>query len=148
HPDHMNGLVRILERFEVGELWDPGEPSEAPAFRALTDAAARKRVGRGPPGPRTIAGASIDVLGPRGGANLGRSTNDNSLVLRIGFAGRTLLFPGDIEGPSERELLDAGVSLRADVLKVPHHGSRTSSTQAFVAAVAPALAVIPAGAGN
>ena len=69
-------------------------------------------------------------------------------MLRIAYAGRVLLLPGDIERDSEHELLAAAAPLRADILKVPHHGSRTSSTPAFVAAVAPALAVFPAGADN
>jgi len=149
HPDHMNGLVRILERFEVGEFWEPGEPApEAPAYRALRELVAQRGIAHGPPETRTLGGARIDVLGPLGGAHLGRSTNDNSLVLRVRYAGRAILLAGDIERASEAELLGAGADVRADVLKVPHHGSRTSSTPPFVAAVAPALAVFPAGAGN
>jgi competence protein ComEC len=66
----------------------------------------------------------------------------------VRFAGRSLLFAGDIERAAEGELLEAGVDMRSDVIKVPHHGSRTSSTPPFLAAVAPAFAVFPAGAGN
>jgi competence protein ComEC len=148
HPDHMNGLVRVLERFQVDEFWESGERVEAASYRRLQELVAAHKVRRDPPGTREIAGVHIDVLGPRGGADVARSTNDNSLVLRIAYAGRVLLLPGDIERDSEDELLAAAAPLRADILKVPHHGSRTSSTPAFVAAVAPALAVFPAGADN
>jgi competence protein ComEC len=148
HPDHMNGLARVLERFPVAELWDPGETSDLPAYSRLLALSRARGVGRGPPGHRDLGGATIDVLGPLGGASLARSTNDNSLVLAIRYAGRTLLLPGDIERPSERELLAAGAPLRAEVLKAPHHGSRTSSSPEFLRAVAPRFAVFCAGADN
>jgi competence protein ComEC len=75
--------------------------------------------------------------------------NDNSLVMRVDFAGRMILFAGDIEHEAEA-LLHArhGRSLRADVVKVPHHGSATSSTARLVRATAPALAVISCGVLN
>ena len=148
HPDHMNGLPRILERFDVGELWEPGETSEAPAYRAIRAAIERRHIAHGPPGGRDFGGAQVEVLGPRGGASMARSTNDNSLVLRLSWAGRGLLLPGDVERQAEGELLAWGSALRADVLKAPHHGSRTSSTPDFLAAVSPRFAVFPAGAGN
>ena len=75
--------------------------------------------------------------------------NDESLVLTLGFAGRRVLFTGDIEAPAEDRLigLPEGV-LASSILKVPHHGSRTSSTARFVDAVAPQLAVISVGFDN
>jgi competence protein ComEC len=148
HPDHMNGLARIIERFPVGELWQSGETSEATGYRALVAAAAAQRVRIAPPRPIQLMGVDIAVLGPRGGANLGRSTNDNSLVLKLSHGGHSLLLPGDIEQSSETELLANSSALHADVLKAPHHGSRTSSTPGFVAAVAPRVAVFTAGADN
>jgi competence protein ComEC len=78
----------------------------------------------------------------------GHDPNDNSLVLRVDFAGRSLLFAGDIEGHAEEKLVGQGAPLRADVLKVPHHGSRTSSSERLLHAVQPQLAVISAGAWN
>jgi competence protein ComEC len=76
-----------------------------------------------------------------------RSVNDNSLVIALRFAGRTLLFTGDIEAEGEDQLVAAGLS-RVDVLKVAHHGSPTSSSESFIAATRPALAVISCGRGN
>jgi competence protein ComEC len=75
--------------------------------------------------------------------------NDRSCVVRVSAAGFHALLTGDVEEPAERELLSRGPGmLRADVMLVPHHGSRTSSTEAFVAAVSPRFAVVPAGYRN
>ena len=76
-----------------------------------------------------------------------RGENDNSLVLRVGWRGRALLFAGDLEADGEAALLARG-PLAADVVKVPHHGSKTSSTADFVAATHPKIAVISVGERN
>ncbi|MDO9445060.1 MAG: hypothetical protein Q7K37_07045, partial [Dehalococcoidia bacterium] len=93
---------------------------------------------------------SIEVLAPpvatRGRAHA--SSNDASLVLLVTVGERRILLPADIEASAEAWLIESGQPLAADVLVVPHHGSRTSSTPAFVEAVAPAVAVVSAGAGN
>jgi competence protein ComEC len=80
-----------------------------------------------------------------------RSVNDNSLVLELRFAGRTVLLTGDLEAEGEAELTAARRAAgagRVDVVKVPHHGSATSSSPELVGALAPALAVISCGRGN
>ncbi len=74
--------------------------------------------------------------------------NDSSCVLRVDGVGGSLLLTGDIERHAERDLVAASAELAADVVVVPHHGSRTSSSQAFVEAVRPTLAVVPAGFRN
>jgi competence protein ComEC len=76
-----------------------------------------------------------------------RTVNDNSLVVALRFRGRTLVFTGDVEAEGEDGLVASGLGA-ADVVKVPHHGSPTSSTPAFVAATHPAVAVISCGAAN
>ncbi len=81
----------------------------------------------------------------------GLSVNDASLVLRVAFGGRSVLFPGDLEADGEGELVgrgEAGEPVRADVLKVPHHGSRTSSTPELLEAVHPEWAVMSLGWRN
>jgi competence protein ComEC len=76
------------------------------------------------------------------------SVNDASIVLEVGWAGRRILLTGDIEHAGERALVAGGGLRAADVLKVAHHGSRTSSTPAFVRAARPAVAVVSVGAEN
>jgi competence protein ComEC len=83
----------------------------------------------------------VSVLWPP--AEGGGSDNDNSVVLRISYGERTILLTGDIEKAAERAL--AGQDLKADVVKVPHHGSKTSSTENFVLATKPAFAIISVG---
>ena len=83
-----------------------------------------------------VASAAGDAIGPPPGL----SVNDASLVLRLSFAGRAVLFPGDLEADGEGELVGRralGQAVDADVLKVPHHGSRTSSSEELAAAVPP-----------
>jgi len=161
HPDHLNGLFRVLERFEVGAFWSSGDDGRNPEYLRLI-ALAR---GRGIPIPAVVetrlGGAAVVPLGPwasdPGGAGeriaapAGLTVNDASLVLRVGFAGRGVLFAGDLEADGEGELVgrrDVGQLIAADVLKVPHHGSRTSSSPELVDAVAPALALISLGWRN
>jgi competence protein ComEC len=154
HPDHANGLAALVEQFPVAEVWTNGQPTEQPGTRALLAAAARHGVPLGRPRPLELGGARIEPLAPfddSGGlaTDLARSENDNSLVIDVRWQGRRILFAGDLEADGEATLLArAGPSLAADVVKVPHHGSRTSSTAPFVAATHPSLAVISVGERN
>ena len=74
--------------------------------------------------------------------------NNSSMVIRMSYGPATVLFAGDLEAKGERELIASGADLRATILKVPHHGSHTSSSPPFLAAVAPEVAVISLGYHN
>jgi competence protein ComEC len=163
HPDHLNGLRRILRRFPTGALWTSGDDGRNPAYADLLALARAGGVPTPVPAPRPLGAARLEPLGPfvaRAGAAdggdvigppPGLSVNDASLVLRLEMAGRAVLFPGDLEADGEGELVGrraVGQRVAADVLKVPHHGSRTSSGEELVDAVRPALAVISLGWRN
>jgi competence protein ComEC len=154
HPDHANGLPFLVEQFDVGELWTNGEETTQPGTVALLASAARRHVPVGTPRPLDLGGATVTPLAPFDStgavaADAARGENDNSLVVAVGWRGRRILFSGDIEHEAEDELVArAGPRLAADVVKVPHHGSKTSSTAPFVAATHPALAVISVGERN
>ena len=91
----------------------------------------------------SIGGVAIKSL--NGDTGIARSHNNSSMVLRFSFGSASLLFTGDIESAGERAMLASRVDLRATILKVPHHGSATSSMAAFIAAVHPQVAVISDG---
>jgi competence protein ComEC len=154
HPDHANGLATLVEQFPVGELWTNGQETEQPGTVALLAAARRRSVPIGAPRALALGGATIRPLWPYddNGAlavDPARGENDNSLVVTVGWHGRSLLFAGDLEADGEAALLArAGPGLAADVVKAPHHGSKTSSTAEFVAATHPRVVVISVGERN
>ena len=151
HPDHTRGLLGVLSSLPVGRVVVP----RAAARNVFLDevlAVARKRrlvlerFGAG--GTFEAAGLVFDVLHPTDDPYPRARENNSSLVLRTRAERLTLLLAGDIEAPAERELLVSGADLRADVLKVPHHGSRTSTTPEFLARVAPRIGLVGVGRRN
>src|SRR5690606_25009676 len=145
--DHSQGLTDIVRNFSVGEIIigaAPAADSEMAELLSLADSRSVpvRRLAKGD--RYEISGVTMDVLWPASTQAMG-SDNNSSLVLRFLFGDRSFLFTGDIEKEAEAEILASGVLLRSDVVKVPHHGSRTSSTPEFVNAISPKLAVIPVG---
>jgi competence protein ComEC len=151
HPDHARGLHAVLASLPVQRVALPraaprnlflDEFEEAAARRGLT----LERLGAGE--RFTAAGLSFDVLHPGDGSYPRARENNGSLVLRVALAGRIAILAGDIEGLAESDLVAGGRSLGADVLKVPHHGSRTSTAAAFLSRVSPRLGLIGVGRRN
>jgi competence protein ComEC len=148
--DHIDGLNAVLRAFKVEGALVARAPSGDAEFLRFAETAHEVGapvylVGRG---DRLRFGAvTLEVLWPpvaEGNADA-PSANNDSIVLRLRFGRRTLLLTGDAEGAAEASLVSAGDDLACDVLKVGHHGSRTSSIQAFVNATSPALAVVSVG---
>ncbi len=160
HPDHYQGLAAVAEAVSIGEVWDTGQ-AHAEADRSSTAAEARSwlerarakgaRV-RAPPElcdqAHRFGEAVVQVQWPCPAYDPGSDPNDNSFVLRVRYRQQSLLLSGDIEAHAEAALVQSRRELRATVLKVPHHGSATSSGPAFLRAVSPKLAVISAGLVN
>lgn len=148
HPDHVGGAPFLLQAFRVGEWWEgPAVPSD-PAWRAVEERVSvfplrRMSVGRG---RRLIwDGVELTVLGPFPAGRVARRVrNEDSIVLEAALGEVRILLTGDVAGEAEERLS----APRAFVLKVPHHGSRSSSEPAFVARVAPRLAIVSVGAHN
>jgi competence protein ComEC len=145
--DHRGGLPAVLRSVAVAELWLPfgarGDPGFTEVLEAARAAGARVReVGRGSP-RRRIGELTVDPLWPpRTGPG---SRNQRSLVVRIAAPdGPRILLPGDLDAHAEAQLLAVEMDTRADVLLLPHHGSRGSSSPAFLDAVAPRLAIASA----
>jgi competence protein ComEC len=154
HQDHLGGLTAILENFRVGKLWI-GREVKNPAMAKL-EALARERhvlVERESRSKTfSLDGAEGKFLWPEDSdADAAPAAkNNDSLVLRLKFGKETLLVPGDAEKQAERTMLAEypGEELQADVLKVGHHGSKSSTTQEFLEAVHPKIAIISAGEDN
>jgi competence protein ComEC len=152
HPDHFGGLATGLGSVRVGALWDSGQGEREGVGGGYADLLRRIRPAIRPSelcGAHAIGGATIEVLAPCPGPSPTRTPNDNSLVLRIAFGKRAVLFTGDAEHEEEDDLVrDHGAALHADVLKVGHHGSRTSTSATLMKAVRPRFAVISCGVRN
>jgi competence protein ComEC len=155
HPDHLSGLIGVLEEFPVGEVWDEWEryPSEAYArFReSLQDKGVPRRSIRGAGGPVWIDSVRFEALsgGPGGAHRSNSEVNNASLVLKATFGKVSLLVPGDLEQEGEMRLVrTCPEKLKSTLLLVPHHGSFSSSHSTFLHAVQPLCAVIPVGFQN
>ncbi len=149
HPDHVAGLRAVAEEVSIGEVWVARGADYGDWLDDIGAEVVHPRLGDA----RRAGGAALEVLAPRYEADVAAvdpvfSVNDNSLVVRVRFGGRRVLFAGDLEAEGEALLASAAADLRADVVKVPHHGSRTSSTPAFVRATSPAVAVVSCGVAN
>ena len=152
HADHVGGLTGVARGRAVAEI--AVGPSREPAGGLAGGVADRR--GRSASPVRTaavgerreLAGVAVDVLGPAGDFRGTRSDpNNSSVVLRVRSGGRSLLLTGDVEMEAQQAMIRSGVDLRADVLKVPHHGSAFQSPE-FLRAVGASVAVISVGSGN
>jgi competence protein ComEC len=145
--DHRGGVPAVLAALPVGAVWLPFGSSEEKSFSWIrAEAAARgvavREVGAGSSVAR-MGDLVVTPLWPPSAAT-GASRNDRSLTVHIEVGERRVLLPGDIEAGAEQSLMAAGADLRSDVLKLAHHGSRTSTSPAFLDAVKPGLAIASA----
>ena len=157
HSDHMGGMPAVLLNFRPRELWVAVDPNSAPYRALLAEAVALGiKVRHLRAGDRVSwDGVDIDVLAPTPAyVNPGAPTNNDSLVLRVTFGQSSALLEGDAEASSEHQMVAASLSNTAarigpdTLLKVGHHGSRTSTTPEFLALAAPQDAVISVGRYN
>jgi competence protein ComEC len=150
HPDHSGGLPSLVRRYRPGEFWWTGWVGRGDAWARLEESLAERAV------PQRILRTGAHVTGWGGILEVlhppenwpAAGLNDTSLTLRLTYGAVRVLLTGDVEAAGESRMLAASGALPATVLKVPHHGSRTSSTPGFVQAVAPRVAVISVGADN
>lgn len=150
HVDHIGGMASVINNFEVGEFYAPKAVATTQSFNDMIDALRAKNL------KIKIATTNISLnLGPDATCLMlspSKSTYDNvnnySCALRITYKSSTYLFTGDIETQAEDEIMANGYDISTQVLKVGHHGSKTSSSNEFLDKVSPKIAVISCGIDN
>jgi competence protein ComEC len=150
HVDHIGGMRAVIANFHPRELWISVRPPSAELDALLAEARRQAmEIKEFRAGARfDFGGARVEVLAPPPGSSPGkRPQNNDTLVLKLSYGGTAALLEGDAEKRIER-LMAANGDARADLLKVGHHGSATSSTAEFLSAVRPRYAVISVGAHN
>ena len=152
HSDHMGGLPSILDDFRPKQLWIGAEPETA-EWRHVRERAKADRVQivslrRGAPSA-SVGGTQIRVLAPSPAYQAGDVANNNdSLVIEITYGRRSILLTGDAERAEESDMIESGLLHPVTLLKVGHHGSKTSSSEEFLGALSPQFAVISDGYKN
>lgn len=149
HGDHIGGMPTVLDDYPTDTVWTSQLPYTNDYVSDFTSAVSRNGADFVQPRPGDsfqLGSATIDVIGP---LNLVyEDANDLSLVLRVTYGDIRFLLTGDMEELAEKELVEAGVDLKADVLKVGHHGSASSTSYRFLREVAPTYGVISLAAFN
>jgi competence protein ComEC len=151
HPDHVLGLLAVVEELPVAKLWLSAGSDEASLFGRLRESATEAAVPVDVLAPGRMVrwpDARLTVLHSGGLPRKIDPVNNQSVVAIFEREGRRALLTGDAGASTENALLESGRDLRADLLKVAHHGSRTSTTPLFVDAVHPRLAILSCGREN
>ena len=150
HEDHIGGMGEVLSEFEIGEFYMPDKELVTRSFIRMTTALDEKNTPRNllKGGMEFEFGESImlQILSPNKDGYL--NPNNYSSIMRLVVGNNAFLFTGDAEEIVETEVIRTGAELKSDVLKAPHHGSKTSSSEPFLEKVAPTYIVVTSGLGN
>ncbi len=157
-PDHLKGLIFIASQFSIGQFWDNGVGAQSEPYLQLKETLRQKKIKTQSLNEETpsqiIHGVEVSVLNPpvwnvmRRKVQTPSDMNNSSLVLKLQFKNVSILLAGDIEKEAESLILRKGYPLRADILKIPHHGSSSSSSLPFLERVKPTYAILSVGERN
>lgn len=151
HEDHVGGLSGALNYASVGTVYAPVTEFDSRAFRSFVKYLGKqgKEITVPSAGDSFMLGsASVQIVGPVDMGMAAENVNNTSIVLHIVYGETSFLVTGDAEAIEEESILDAGYDIRSDVLRVGHHGSYTSTSDAFLEAVSPDYCVISVGKDN
>jgi competence protein ComEC len=149
HEDHIGGLDKVIDQFDIGEVYMPDATNSTVTFEDVLSSIENKGLSITVPEAGSsfnLGSAACSILAPVSPDY--SDLNNYSIVIRVSYGSRTFLFTGDAQEESEKEMLGKGYPLKAYVLKVAHHGSSTSTSDAFLQAVSPEYAVISVGQDN
>lgn len=144
HPDHIGGLFSVVKNFRIGEAWVGTFPEKDENFRKFLKMLGSRIKERTLGFKCEIEGSRVEVFHPEK-KRVEEVSNDDSMVLRITYGSFPFLFPGDIGISVEKEMIDKCFNLKSFVLKSPHHGSKSSSSEKFLENVKPTIVVITQG---
>ncbi|MDP4180229.1 MAG: ComEC/Rec2 family competence protein, partial [Bacillota bacterium] len=150
HEDHIGGMDEVVDNFDIGSIYLPKKTTTTKTFKDLLNSIKNKNLKI----KSAAAGVNIDLdpalkiqmFAPNSSDY--KDLNNYSAVIKITYESTAFLLEGDAESISEHEMLEKGYNLKADVLKVGHHGSSSSTSEKFLEAVKPNYAVISLGADN
>ena len=148
HEDHVGGLAAALAYFPAHHVYAPVTEADTKCFRDFVKYTQQQGLSVEVPAAGTVwqlGSATVTQLGPVAQYS---DTNDTSLVLRLDYGSTSFLLTGDMEADAERDLVNTGANLKADVLQVGHHGSSTSTSYLFLNSVLPEMGVISCGVNN
>jgi competence protein ComEC len=150
HEDHIGGMDYVINNLEIGKVFMPKKTADTRTYKDVIKAIKAKNLKITVPKPGNsydLGEAEWTILAPEFGKEY-KDTNNYSIVLRMTFGSKSFLFTGDAEDIAEEEILMKGYTVKSDVLKAGHHGSHSSTTNAFLKAVSPEYAVISCGKDN
>lgn len=152
HADHVDGLIEALKRYDVGQILENYYQYDSADYAEWNKLKSEAQVTQARAGQVIDLGMDVKILilyPDEQSANQNiKNPNNASVVIKLIYGNESLLLTGDIEAPVEQKLLDQQANLDSDFLKVGHHGSKTSTTDAFLRAVTPIIAFIEVGAEN
>ena len=154
HADHIGGMEKVIQHFEIGEIYmpkvaDDQVPTTA-TYTKLLEAIQAKgmKINQAKAGTTIFSNdnATLEILAPNNSEY--KDLNNYSIVTKLTYGNNRFLFTGDAEKESENEMLSKGYDLSCDILKLGHHGSSTSTTNKFLTAASPAVAIVSCGKDN
>jgi len=150
HEDHIGSLDAVIHTYDIGKIYMPKVTHTSRSFEDVLTAIQNKGLkitsATGGTNINFSPDTKVEILAPNSSEY--EDLNNYSAVIKLTYGKRSFLFTGDAEDISENEMLTKGYDLKADVLKVGHHGSNSSTTEAFLTGVKPSYAVISVGKGN
>ena len=153
HGDHIQGLIKVVEKLSVKKLIIGPQFESTPDLTKLLQLCESKKINviqvkRG--SAIQLNEVEFEVLHPSDSNHYidNSSLNNNSLVLKLNYKKFSILFTGDIENEAEQELLSQNINIKADILKIAHHGSSNSTSEAFLKSISPSLCIVSVGKNN